>query len=135
MELKPSYICIKKMGNYADNNLLKGEMVEYEAYLHWKIFIRLSGILTLFIYPLILRKTSEFVITNKRVIIKKGWISRYTFEMNLNKIETVNVDQSFWGRIFGFGTITIVGTGGTREMADSISKPLEFRKRFMEVSA
>ncbi|HNQ36857.1 MAG TPA: PH domain-containing protein [Prolixibacteraceae bacterium] len=123
------------MGHYANNNLLRGEKVEYEAYLHWKIFVRLSGILTLFIYPLVLRKTSEFVITNMRVIIKKGWISRYTFEMNLNKIETVNVDQSFWGRIFGFGTITIIGTGGTREEAENISKPLEFRRKFMEVSA
>ena len=123
------------MGSYANNNLLKGEKVEYEAYLNWKIFVRLSGLLTLFIYPLVLRKTSEFVITNMRVIIKKGWISRYTFEMNLNKIETVNVDQSFWGRIFGFGTITIVGTGGTREEAQNISKPLEFRRKFMEVSA
>jgi uncharacterized membrane protein YdbT with pleckstrin-like domain len=54
--------------------------------------------------------------------------------MNLNKIETVNVDQSIWGRIFGFGTITIVGTGGTRELVDSISKPLEFRRKFQEIS-
>ena len=103
--------------------------------LHWKIFVTLSGLLTLFIYPLILRSTSEFVITNMRIILKTGWISRKTFEMNLNKIETVNVKQSVWGRLFGFGTISIVGTGGSREEAENIRKPLEFRKRFQEISA
>ncbi len=123
------------MGRYVNQNLLKGETVEYETKLHWKVFVTLSGIFTLFIYPMILRSTSEFVITNKRVIIKKGWISRETFEMNLNKIETVNVDQSVWGRLFGFGTIVIIGTGGTKEVVDSIRRPLEFRKKFQEVSS
>jgi len=123
------------MGNYVNQNLLRGENVEYETKLHWKIFVTLSGLLTLFIYPLILRSTSEFVITNMRIILKTGWISRKTFEMNLNKIETVNVKQSVWGRLFGFGTISIVGTGGSREEAENIRKPLEFRKRFQEISA
>ena len=123
------------MGSYVNKNLLKDEKVEYETRLHWKIFITLSGLLTLLIYPWIIRSTSEFVITNKRVIIKRGLIARKTFEMNLNKIETVNVDQSIWGRIFGFGTITIVGTGGTREVFDSISKPLTFRRKFQEISS
>ena len=77
----------------------------------------------------------EFVITNNRVVVKTGIISRYTFEMNLNKIETVNVDQSIMGRIFGFGTIIIVGTGGTKESFPNIAKPLEFRKKFQEESA
>jgi uncharacterized membrane protein YdbT with pleckstrin-like domain len=75
------------------------------------------------------------VITNKRIVIKRGWISRKTLEMNLNKIETVNVDQSIWGRIFGFGSITVVGTGGTREVFESIKKPMEFRKKFQELSS
>ncbi len=123
------------MGNYVNQNLLTNEKVKYETRLHWKIFITLSGLLTLFIYPLVKRNTSEFVITNMRVILKTGWISRKSFEMNLNKIETVNVEQSIWGRMFGFGTITIVGTGGSREQAENILHPLEFRKKFQEISA
>jgi len=123
------------MGSYINKNLIKGETVEYETHLHWKIYFTFSGLFTLFIYPYIRQITNEFVITNKRVVVKRGLVSRYTFEMNLNKIETVNVDQSIWGRIFGFGTITIVGTGGTREVVDSISKPLEFRRKFQEVSS
>lgn len=75
------------------------------------------------------------MVTNKRIIIKTGIISRKTFEMNLNKIETVNVDQSIFGRMFGFGTITVIGTGGTREEFPDIAKPTEFRKKFQEVSS
>ncbi len=123
------------MGSYVEKNLITGERVEYETTLHWKIFITLSGLFTLFIYPWVKLKTNEFVITNKRIVIKRGLISRNTFEMNLNKVETVNVDQSIWGRLFGFGSITIIGTGGTREVFSSIRKPLEFRRRFQEISS
>jgi hypothetical protein len=54
--------------------------------------------------------------------------------MNLNKIESVNVDQSIMGRILGYGTIQIIGTGGTKEAFAKIRRPLEFRKRFQELS-
>ena len=53
--------------------------------------------------------------------------------MNSSKIESVNVDQSVMGRILGYGSITIVGTGGTRETFHNISSPLEFRKAFQEL--
>ena len=55
-----------------------------------------------------------------------------TLEMNLTKIESVNVDQSILGRILGYGTITIIGTGGTRESFHDISSPLLFRRKFQE---
>ena len=60
-------------------------------------------------------------------------IARRTVEMNLSKIESVNVDQSVMGRILGYGTLTIIGTGGTREIFNNISRPLEFRKAFQEM--
>ena len=123
------------MGSYVDNNLIRDETVIYETKYHWKIFFSLTGIFTLFIAPALKRWSDEFVITNKRVIIKTGIFSRKTFEMNLNKIESVNVDQSIFGRMFGYGTITIIGTGGTRESFPSIGDAVEFRKRFQEVSS
>jgi uncharacterized membrane protein YdbT with pleckstrin-like domain len=123
------------MGSYVDNNLIRDEHVVFETKYHWKIFFTLKGLLTLFIQPILLRYSDEFVITNKRVICKTGIISRRTLEMNLNKIETVNVDQSIFGRMFGYGTITIIGTGGTRESFPNIAHPTEFRKRFQEVSS
>jgi len=122
------------MGNYIDNNLIKDEHVELETTYHWIIFISLHSFLTLFIAPLIAKYTDEFAITNKRVIIKTGLISRRTFEMNHSKIESVNVDQAILGRILGYGTIRIVGSGGTKEVFPNINHPLEFRKKFQEMS-
>jgi uncharacterized membrane protein YdbT with pleckstrin-like domain len=123
------------MGHYVDNNLIKDEHVVYETKYHWKIFFSLSGIFTLFIAPALARWSDEFVVTNKRVIIKTGIISRKTLEMNLNKIESVNVDQSIMGRLLGYGDVTIIGTGGTRESFPDIGNAVEFRKRFQEVSS
>lgn len=122
------------MGNYVNNNLIKDEHVELETTYHWIIFCNLRAILTLFIAPIIDKYSDEFAITNRRLIIKTGLISRKTFEMNLSKIESVNIDQTILGRILGYGTIIIVGSGGTREIFPSIKNPLEFRKKFQELS-
>jgi uncharacterized membrane protein YdbT with pleckstrin-like domain len=121
------------MGKYVTKNLIKDEHVVYETRYHWIIFISLLGLFTLFIAPAIQRWLAEFVITNRRIVIKTGFIARRTVEMNLSKIESVNVNQSVFGRIFGYGSITIIGTGGTRETFDNISKPLNFRKAFQEL--
>lgn len=120
---------------YIESNLIKDERIEYTTTYHWKVFFSLKAIVTLFIQPILMRWSDEFAITNKRVVIKQGLVSRKTFEMNLNKIESVNVDQPVMGRILDYGTITIIGTGGTRESFTDIRKPLEFRKRFQEISA
>lgn len=122
------------MGTYINNNIVKGETVELETSYHWIIFFSIASVFSLFILPLIHRYTDEFAITNKRVIIKTGLFSRKTLEMNLGKIESVNVDQSILGRILGYGTITIIGTGGTRESFRDIREPLAFRKKFQELS-
>ncbi len=121
------------MSNYVENNLIAGEQIRYETTYHWVIFFSLKSLFTLFIAPLVDKYTDEFAITNKRVVIKTGLISRKTIELNLNKIESVNVDQTIFGRIFGFGSITIIGIGGTREAFVNIRKPLEFRKKFQEL--
>lgn len=94
----------------------------------------MRAILTLFIAPIIDKYTDEFAITNKRVIIKTGLISRKTFEMNHSKIESVNVEQGVLGRLLGYGTIRVVGSGGTKEAFSKIQNPLVFRKKFQEMS-
>ncbi|HZK95920.1 MAG TPA: PH domain-containing protein [Prolixibacteraceae bacterium] len=121
------------MSKYVENNLIAGEKIEYKTTYHWVIFFSLRALFTLFIAPMIDRYTDEFTITNKRVVIKTGLISRKTVELNLTKIESVNVDQTIMGRIFGFGNISIIGIGGTREVFVNIRKPLEFRKKFQEL--
>lgn len=122
------------MGTYVDNNLIRDEQVEFETSYHWIIFFNIRALFTLFIAPMLDRYADEFAVTNKRVIVKTGLISRRTLEMNLSKIESVKVDQSIFGRLFGYGTITIIGTGGTRESFPNIAKPLLFRKKFQELS-
>ena len=81
------------------------------------------------------RKHSEFAVTSKRVILKTGVIQRQTFEMFLNKIESVGVDQSIGARMANFGTINVRGTGGSAEKFDRIENPLEFRRQVqMQIS-
>ncbi len=121
------------MGKYVNDHLIKDESVAFETKYHWIIFLTLKSLLTLTIAPMIQRALSEFVITNRRIIIKMGFIARSTFEMNLSKIETVNVDQTVMGRLLNYGSITIIGTGGTKETFHNISQPLEFRKAFQEL--
>jgi uncharacterized membrane protein YdbT with pleckstrin-like domain len=120
------------MGTYVNNHLIKDESVVLETKLHWVTFFTLRSLFTLSIAFWLDRWLSEFVITNRRVIIKKGFIARDTFEMNLSKIESVNVDQSVMGRILNYGSMTIIGSGGTRETFHNISRPLAFRKAFQE---
>jgi hypothetical protein len=72
-------------------------------------------------------KTSELVITDRRVLIKVGFIRRHTFEMFISKIESVAVYQGMMGRIFDYGTVEIRGTGGSSESFATIAAPLQFR--------
>ncbi len=71
--------------------------------------------------------SSELVITDLRVLIKTGIIQRQTMEMFISKVESIGIDQGFWGRFFDYGTVTIRGTGGFEERFEAISHPLEFR--------
>jgi uncharacterized membrane protein YdbT with pleckstrin-like domain len=73
------------------------------------------------------RVTTEFAVTDRRVIFKTGLISRHTLEMNRSKVESVDVDQPLLGRVFGYGTVILRGTGSTFEPIYHIADPLTFR--------
>jgi uncharacterized membrane protein YdbT with pleckstrin-like domain len=75
------------------------------------------------------RNATEMAVTNKRVIIKVGYLTKRTIELFLSKIESVEVEQSVAGRILGFGSITVRGTGGTNEPFNHVADPLEFRRQ------
>ncbi|OGR66846.1 MAG: hypothetical protein A2081_02965 [Elusimicrobia bacterium GWC2_61_19] len=142
---------------YIDTNLLEGEQVLYRTKLHWMVFFWtavwiLLGLLSAIggnnnssgaaffffialitgISALINYKTAEFGITNKRVLIKVGFIRRKSLETLLAKIEGIQVDQSLFGRMLNYGTITVTGTGGTHTPFARIATPLEFRKKVQE---
>jgi uncharacterized membrane protein YdbT with pleckstrin-like domain len=73
------------------------------------------------------RWTTETDVTNLRVVHKTGFIKRRTFEMSLDKVESVDVNQSILGRILNYGDVTILGVGEGRETISTIASPLEFR--------
>ncbi len=77
-------------------------------------------------------RTPELAITNKRVIVKTGFIRRSTIEININKVESLQVDQGVLGRMFNFGTLIISGAGTPQAPVAGISRPMEFRKAFIE---
>ena len=141
---------------YIDANLLSGETIFFRTHLHWKVFLLpalffLVGIaitvvviyegidpylsFLILVIPLgvlfqsyLTWRCSEFAVTDKRVLIKTGIVSRHTLETILTKVENIGVEQTLWGRLFNFGTLYVTGTGSTRETFPGIHAPLEFRK-------
>jgi hypothetical protein len=95
-----------------------------DFYWAWLLLIIPTGIL---VSAAVTVRTSELVITDRRVLIKVGFIQRHTFEMFISKIESVGVFQSMLGRLFNYGTVEIRGTGGSAESFATIAAPLPFR--------
>lgn len=75
------------------------------------------------------RHSTELAVTDHRIIYKSGLFSRHTIEMNRAKVESVDVDQSILGRILGYGTVLVRGTGGGLEPLRNIEDPLTLRSR------
>ena len=73
------------------------------------------------------RWTTETDVTNLRVVHKSGFIKRRTFEMSLDKVESVDVNQSILGRILNYGDVTVRGVGEGAERIRTIASPLAFR--------
>lgn len=134
---------------YIDQNLMPGEKITYRAKLHWGIFITPGGLLlfgvlisigdaapgtlvmlagfVIFLLRVTRVATSEFAVTNKRVVMKTGFIRRDSLELFLAKVEGIGVNQSMLGRALDYGTIIITGTGGMRTPFKGIAAPMEFR--------
>lgn len=138
--------------SYVDRNLLPDEVVCHRAKVHWAALIPrafgtfstalglgIAGMHVLWVVLVLLigsvavldvvivRWTTELAVTDARVILKRGLISRYTVEVRLEKVETINVSQGIVGRLLGFGDVRVVGSGGTNERALWIGDPVGFR--------
>ncbi len=79
-------------------------------------------------HMMIIKATTEIAITNKRLVYKRGLVARYVGEMNIDRIEGVNVLQGFWGRILNFGRIMVRGMGIGELILPPIEDPIRFRK-------
>lgn len=140
--------------SYIDETLLPDEHVVYRTRLHWIIFARAALVLIagaavlitfhaaplagaavlvvgalMLIPPFIAYQTTELGVTNKRMIVKVGFVRRRTLELLLRQVEALSVDQTLGGRMLGYGTITLSGTGGVREIFHRVREPLELRRR------
>jgi Bacterial PH domain len=84
--------------------------------------------LIVFGYGVAKRNATQMGVTNRRVLIKTGMASRRTLDMMLSKVESIGVEETFWGRMFGYGSVVVHGTGGTPESFVMIAHPQQFRQ-------
>src|SRR5207302_9757440 len=146
---------------YVEKSLTEGERIVYTTRRHWvvlvgpcvlagvpalagiallleKDFLWIGGVILLavaagiFVSGLLRRYGFEFAVTNKRLIYRKGIVSVATDELFLDKIESVLVTQGLLGRWWGYGSVSVRGTGGTWEPFPYISDPLLLRRRIQD---
>lgn len=110
-----------------NSNNLMGSMM-----LCFFVFLLLYSVL-LGLQAFIVSFTTEFAITNRRIIAKTGFIRRHTLEMLITKVESVSVNQNILGRLMNFGTVIVTGTGGTREGFRAIGNPIKVRKNINQM--
>ena len=148
--------------SYIDSNLLAGEHVVFRTRLHWLLFMGPVLFMLIVLVPVawflstgswssyawvpigfgvlilvatfIKRQSSDFAVTNKRVMMKVGVFSTRSIELLLSKVEAIAVEQTLLGRLFGYGNIVITGSGGTKEAFSKIQSPLEFRRAVQSVT-
>jgi uncharacterized membrane protein YdbT with pleckstrin-like domain len=91
-----------------------------------------GAVVVSFVSPFVRWRTSEFAVTTSRVLVKMGLVSVHTIELLLPKVEAIAVDQTLGGRLFGYGTLRIVGTGGTVEAFPRVARPEGLREAVLQ---
>jgi uncharacterized membrane protein YdbT with pleckstrin-like domain len=86
----------------------------------------------IFLIGLIKRNATIMIVTNQRVLVKIGYMTRRTWEMAFSKIESVGVEEPVMGRMLGYGSVVLRGVGGTPEPFHDIANPIEFRRQVQQ---
>lgn len=130
------------MASYIEGSLLSDETILHQGRISlWSMFpliffgVILAPVvvgLVILVIAYIRYQTTELAITNKRVVVKTGLISRNIIEINIAKVESVEVAQSVLGRLFDFGSLSISGTGFNQAPIPNISDPMTFRKALIQ---
>jgi uncharacterized membrane protein YdbT with pleckstrin-like domain len=130
--------------SYIDESLIEGEVLVHRARVSWwsQFWLVFLGVLLLvavvglvfLIMAWIRVRSTELAITSRRIIAKFGFVKRHTVEINLDKVESLKVEQGVWGRFLNFGTIFISGSGSSVAPIPDIADPLVFRRKFMEAT-
>jgi uncharacterized membrane protein YdbT with pleckstrin-like domain len=105
--------------------------VGIEAMTVFGVFLLVVAIVTL-AYGIAKRNATEMAVTNKRVLIKTGMASRRTLDLMLSRVESIGVEETVFGRMLGYGSVIVRGTGGTPEPFVMIAHPQEFRRAVQE---
>ena len=124
---------------YLDESLAAGETIVARFNLHWTAKWRLIVFLLLAIptlgiallpaiYEWIRLRSIEQGVTNRRVVRKTGIVSRQTEELRLASIETIDLHQSAWGRLFGYGNVVLTGRGETAMVFQRLAEPLHAKR-------
>jgi len=131
------------MTSYVEGALVKDEKIVHLGHISlWSMWHLIAlglvllpafGLGLIFLIMAYVRyKTTELAITTRRVIVKHGFVRRRTVEINISKVESIQVDQEILGRLFNFGTLVIAGAGNPQAPIAGISSPMAFRKAFIE---
>ena len=123
---------------YVERSLVSGERIISKAKLptvDWFGLLPLFIILPIGLYVFIRRRNVEIVVTNRRLIVKKGWIARKTDEISLKRIEEINFQQGVVERIWRYGRVQVHGTGGSGIEIPPIQYPARFRQAIQEAQA
>ena len=128
---------------YIEDTISDDEKIVYVVQFHWIytfiafLYLIFLGLLLIgvfiFIKMMINKWTTERALTNTRYIQKIGWIARNTEEIGISKIEEVDLQQSILGRILGYGSISISGTGSGHILLKDIDAPLLFQKNLNDL--
>ena len=121
------------------------EVIKYTGRLHSVVFLRRALLILPFLalaptllaicvgglvvcHALLEQASTKIIVTNRRVIIRRGM--RRTVHISMQQIESIDVTRSYLGMILNYGTVTICGSGGSREQVEAIADPLRFQDRF-----
>jgi len=124
---------------YLDESLAPGETIVARFDLHWTAKWRLIVYLLLAIptlgiallaaiYEWLRLRSIEMGVTNRRVVRKTGIVSRETAELRLASIETIDLRQTTWGRIFGYGDVVLTGRGESAMLFQRLAHPLDAKR-------
>ena len=91
-----------------------------------------AAAIIVFSYGVAKRNATEMAVTNRRVLIKTGMTSRRTLDLMLSRVESIGVEETAAGRMLGYGSVVVRGTGGTPEPFLMIAHPQEFRRAVQE---
>ena len=140
--------------SYIQQVLQPGETVRYQGSVNWVLYLLPIGLAVVGVVAAVfgpigwivaavcfaaaaifavrawfIRWTTEIAVTNLRVIYAQGFVQRRSVEIHMDKVESVDADQSVLGRVLDYGTVTVRGTGATLEPFRDIDRPIDFRNQ------